>query len=96
MTTNTNLGRGVKSEHMNRIYGYVYHDRSVYIITNYAANGNLMEYILKHGSSISLKRKLEFALTIVEALMRIHSIPMVHRDLRTSSFLVKFIYLGNW
>ncbi|KAF8168459.1 hypothetical protein B0H34DRAFT_855162 [Crassisporium funariophilum] len=59
----------------------------IYLVTDYYANGSLLEFINKHGSLVS-NRALFLAAEIASAVSALHGVGIVHRDLNPANVML--------
>ena len=65
-----------------RFYGFTDDGHKYYLITEWAENGNLREYIEKHGQNIETKLKLRFAYDIAKGLNFLNVVKVINLFLR--------------
>lgn len=58
-----------------------------YIVMEYVPGGNLRDYLDEYGA-LPLRRSLEIALDIADALTRAHRLRIIHRDLKPANILL--------
>ncbi|MAU10137.1 MAG: hypothetical protein CL607_09970 [Anaerolineaceae bacterium] len=58
-----------------------------YIVMEYVPGGNLRDYLDEYGA-LPLRRTLEIALDIADALTRAHRMRIIHRDLKPANILL--------
>ncbi|CAB4477591.1 unnamed protein product [Rhizophagus irregularis] len=68
-------------------YGLTNNGVKTYLVTEWAENGNLREYIL--DQYIDLKLKIRIAYDIAKGLNFLNSVKMVHRDIRSENIVIK-------
>lgn len=78
-----------KFSHKNivRYYGFQLDSNFIYIFLEYVGGGSLADYIKKFGP---LKEDLikKFLLDILEGLEYLHSMKVIHRDIKAANILV--------
>eukprot|EP00752_Nemacystus_decipiens_P005943 g5367.t1 len=65
---------------------------AVYIITEYAQGGDLLKLLLRTGTPLGWRFRIQIAKEGAEALEYLHSQQLIHRDIKSSNFLLD----GDW
>lgn len=87
---------GIQQElcHRNilRMYGYFVHrDADIYLILEYAPNGNLRKKLGKQPEKrFDEKSAARYILSCVDALSYLHDLDIIHRDLKPENLLLGF------
>ncbi|RIA81584.1 kinase-like domain-containing protein [Glomus cerebriforme] len=71
-----------------RFYGITRDGNQYYLITEWAENKNLREYINLRGQNIEIKLKIRFAYDIAKGLNFLRSTMIVHRDIRAGNIVI--------
>ena len=80
-----------KLEHCQNIihfYGLTYDGNKYYLVTEWAENGNLREFISKHGQNIEIRFRLRFAHDIAKGLNFLNAIKVINS--RHFDLILKF------
>jgi serine/threonine protein kinase len=70
-----------------RLYGYFYDQVRVYIILEYAANGELFK-ILREQKAFSESTSAAYIVKICDAMLYCHSKHVIHRDIKPENILI--------
>src|SRR5439155_20125834 len=62
-------------------YGHTYDEDKYYLVTEWAENGNLCEYISKHEQTIEIKFRLRFAYDIAKGLNFLNAVKVRYKFL---------------
>ncbi len=72
-----------------RFYGYFVHDTEVYIILEYAPNGNLWTKLHEQPNKrFDEKSAARYILSCTEALIYLHERDIIHRDIKPENLLL--------
>ncbi|GBC31718.1 uncharacterized protein OCT59_013053 [Rhizophagus irregularis] len=71
-----------------KFYGLTSNGVKTYLITEWAENGNLRNYILNRGQNIELKLKIRIAYDIAKGLNFLDSVKVIHRDIRSENIVI--------
>lgn len=72
-----------------RFYGYFVHDNDVYIILEYAPNGNLWKKLYEQPNKrFDEKSAAGYILSCTEALIYLHDRNIIHRDIKPENLLL--------
>ncbi|CAB4442957.1 unnamed protein product [Rhizophagus irregularis] len=69
-------------------YGLTISESRTILVTEWAEKGNLREYILNYEQTIDLKWKLKIACDIAKGLNFLHSVRMIHQDVRAENIVI--------
>lgn len=75
------------SENIIRMYGYFYDIVNVYIILEYAGNGEFFK-ILSASGKFSEKVAADYILQVSRALYHMHKLNVIHRDIKPENMLM--------
>ncbi|CAG8458103.1 36329_t:CDS:2 [Gigaspora margarita] len=112
LLTNSNATKGekkknIKSEilifkrlkdckHIIEFYGLVERDTGIYLVTQWANNGNLKKFYMEKNDVITFWNiKVNIALDIARALTFLHSVSIYHHDLRSENVLITDRYTAK-
>ncbi|KAJ3104633.1 hypothetical protein HDU97_009024 [Phlyctochytrium planicorne] len=70
-----------------RLYGYFYDAKRVYLILEYAAQGELYK-LLKKSQRFSERRAASYILQMADALSYLHKKHVIHRDIKPENLLI--------
>lgn len=74
-----------------RLYGYFYDDKKVYLILEYAPNGNLRKKLDKQPEKrFDEKCAARYILSCADALSYLHERDIIHRDIKPDNLLLGF------
>ncbi|XP_027621253.1 tyrosine-protein kinase Blk isoform X2 [Tupaia chinensis] len=83
-----NLMKTLQHERLVRLYAVVTKE-PIYIVTEYMARGNLLDFLkTDEGSRLSLPRLIDMSAQIAEGMAYIEHMNSIHRDLRAANILV--------
>lgn len=77
----------VRHPHVVQLYEIIETRRQLYLIMEYAGNGELFDFIVAHGR-VQEKEACRFFHQIIAGVERIHSMNIVHRDLKPENLLL--------
>ena len=77
----------LRHPHILRLFGYFYDNLRVFLITEYAANGELFRIIQKEGA-LGEKRAARYGYQLALALQYIQSKNVIHRDIKPENILI--------
>lgn len=77
----------LRHKNILRLYGYFYDAKRVYLIIEYAPQGELYKKLMKAGR-FSEKQSALYAQEIARALIYMHSKHVIHRDIKPENLLV--------
>ncbi|RIA93206.1 kinase-like domain-containing protein [Glomus cerebriforme] len=69
-------------------YGLTNDGSKTYIVTEWAENKNLREYISERGQDIEIKLRIRIAYDIAKGLNFLNSVKIVHRDIRSENIVI--------
>ncbi|KAI9321304.1 kinase-like domain-containing protein [Dichotomocladium elegans] len=70
-----------------RLYGYFHNEDRVYIVLEYAPNGELYK-MLQEQTRLSEKQTAEYVLELISALQYLHKLRVIHRDIKPENVLL--------
>ncbi|KAJ6637726.1 Aurora kinase A, partial [Pseudolycoriella hygida] len=74
-----------------RFYGYFQEDTNIYLILEYAPNGNLWKKLYKQPNKrFDEKSAARYILSCTEALIYLHERDIIHRDIKPENLLLGF------
>lgn len=79
----------LRHPHILRMYNYFYDDKRIYLILEYAANGELYKELQKCGR-FPEDRAAKFMFQMADALAYCHSKKVIHRDIKPENLLLGF------
>eukprot|EP00866_Antonospora_locustae_P001218 jgi/Antlo1/1218/1473 len=77
----------LRSENIIRMYGYFYDMNCVYLVLEYAGNGEFFR-ILTMSGRFSEKIAADYILQVSNALSHMHGLNVIHRDLKPENMLM--------
>ncbi|XP_060788993.1 tyrosine-protein kinase Lyn-like isoform X2 [Neoarius graeffei] len=84
-----NLMKTLQHDRLVRLYAVVTKSQPVYIITEFMANGSLLDFLKSPpGRKITLPKLIDFGAQIAEGMAYIEKKNYIHRDLRAANVLV--------
>ena len=78
----------LKHENIVTYYGQVVTPDYLVIVTEYAANGSLYDYLRKRTTPLPLKQKLEWAIQAAKGIGYLRDNNVLHRDIKSGNFLI--------
>ncbi|XP_039222771.1 tyrosine-protein kinase Blk-like isoform X1 [Crotalus tigris] len=83
-----NLMKRLQHNKLVRLYAVVT-QQPIYIVTEYMANGSLLDFLdTNQGKKLSLSKLIDFSAQIAEGMAYIERMNFIHRDLRAANILV--------
>uniref|UniRef100_A0A3P9KAZ8 Tyrosine-protein kinase n=1 Tax=Oryzias latipes TaxID=8090 RepID=A0A3P9KAZ8_ORYLA len=84
-----NIMKTLQHERLVRLYAVVTKTEPIYIITEYMANGSLLDFLKSEvGGKLQLPKLIDFSAQIAEGMSFIEKRNYIHRDLRAANVLV--------
>ncbi|XP_077414599.1 tyrosine-protein kinase Lyn [Vanacampus margaritifer] len=84
-----NLMKTLQHDRLVRLYAVVTKTQPIYIITEFMANGSLLDFLKSDtGCKLQLPKLIDFAAQIAEGMSYIERKKYIHRDLRAANVLV--------
>ncbi|KAM6948163.1 tyrosine-protein kinase Lyn [Aplochiton taeniatus] len=84
-----NLMKTLQHDRLVRLYAVVTKTEPIYIITEYMANGSLLDFLKSAaGAKVLLPKLIDFSAQIAEGMAYIEKKNYIHRDLRAANVLV--------
>ncbi|KAJ8413301.1 hypothetical protein AAFF_G00092970 [Aldrovandia affinis] len=84
-----NLMKTLQHSRLVRLYAVVTKTPPIYIITEYMANGSLLDFLKSEGGrKVQLPKLIDFSAQIAEGMAYIEKKNYIHRDLRAANVLV--------
>uniref|UniRef100_A0AAY4AA09 Tyrosine-protein kinase n=1 Tax=Denticeps clupeoides TaxID=299321 RepID=A0AAY4AA09_9TELE len=84
-----NLMKTLQHERLVRLYAVVTKIEPIYIITEFMANGSLLDFLKSQAASkLQLPKLIDFSAQIAEGMAYIEKKNYIHRDLRAANVLV--------
>ncbi|XP_026857017.1 tyrosine-protein kinase Lyn isoform X1 [Electrophorus electricus] len=84
-----NLMKTLQHDRLVRLYAVVTKSEPIYIITEFMANGSLLDFLKSEaGSKLQLPKLIDFSAQIAEGMAYIEKKNYIHRDLRAANVLV--------
>uniref|UniRef100_H3DJR0 Tyrosine-protein kinase n=1 Tax=Tetraodon nigroviridis TaxID=99883 RepID=H3DJR0_TETNG len=84
-----NLMKKLQHDRLVRLYAVVTKTEPIYIITEYMANGSLLDFLKSDlGCSLQIPKLIDFSAQIAEGMAYIERRNYIHRDLRAANVLV--------
>ncbi|KAJ2557108.1 spindle assembly checkpoint kinase [Coemansia sp. RSA 1933] len=77
----------LRHPHILRLFGYFHDEKRVYLILEYAANGEVYKLLQKQGS-FSEPEAAKYIAQIASALEYLHSKHVIHRDIKPENLLL--------
>jgi len=77
----------LRHPHILRLYGYFHDEKRVYVLLEYAPNGELYKYLQKCGK-FDEKTAATYAWQISQALIYCHDRKVIHRDIKPENILL--------
>jgi aurora kinase len=82
----------LKHENINCLYSYFHDTKHIYLILEYANNGEFYKYLSTNRAHISEEKCKHFIIQIAKALKYMHERHIIHRDLKPENILMKNNY----
>ncbi|XP_063062644.1 tyrosine-protein kinase Lyn-like isoform X2 [Engraulis encrasicolus] len=83
------LMKGLQHERLVRLYAVITKTPPIFIITEYMANGSLLDFLKSaSGKRVLLPKLIDFSAQIAEGMAYIEQKSYIHRDLRAANVLV--------
>ncbi|CAM0140953.1 unnamed protein product [Umbelopsis sp. WA50703] len=70
-----------------RLYGYFHDDQHVYMVLEYASNGDLYQ-LLRQKKRLSERQAALYIAQIAEGLLYLHNLNVTHRDIKPENILI--------
>ncbi|XP_017567920.1 tyrosine-protein kinase Lyn-like [Pygocentrus nattereri] len=84
-----NLMKTLRHDRLVRLFAVVTKTTPIYIITEFMANGSLLDFLKSPpGRKLQLPKLIDFGAQIAEGMAYIEKMSYIHRDLRTANILV--------
>ncbi|XP_015209023.2 tyrosine-protein kinase Lyn isoform X2 [Lepisosteus oculatus] len=84
-----NLMKTLQHDRLVRLYAVVTKIEPIYIITEFMANGSLLDFLKSEaGNKVQLPKLIDFSAQIAEGMAYIEKKNYIHRDLRAANVLV--------
>ncbi|XP_061792309.1 tyrosine-protein kinase Lyn isoform X2 [Nerophis lumbriciformis] len=84
-----NVMKTLQHHRLVRLYAVVTRTQPIYIITQFMANGSLLDFLkTKAGCRLTLPRLIDFSAQVSEGMAYIEKKNYIHRDLRAANVLV--------
>ncbi|XP_036376567.1 tyrosine-protein kinase Lyn-like [Megalops cyprinoides] len=84
-----NLMKTLQHDRLVRLYAVVTKSEPIYIITEFMANGSLLDFLKSEaGRKVLLPKLIDFSAQIAEGMAYIEKKNYIHRDLRAANVLV--------
>ncbi|KAK1173791.1 tyrosine-protein kinase Lyn-like [Acipenser oxyrinchus oxyrinchus] len=84
-----NLMKALQHDRLVRLYAVVTKVEPIYIITEFMANGSLLDFLKsEEGNKLLLPKLIDFSAQIAEGMAYIEKKNYIHRDLRAANVLV--------
>ncbi|KAM3604731.1 uncharacterized protein V6R79_015580 [Siganus canaliculatus] len=84
-----NVMKTLQHDRLVRLYAVVTKTQPIYIITEYMANGSLLDFLKSDaGCKLQLPKLIDFSAQIAEGMAYIEKKNYIHRDLRAANVLV--------
>ena len=71
-----------------KLYDFFYEQNKIFLILEYAPNGNLFTFLRRHGGRIPREKLVHLYLQICSAVKYIHDHGIIHRDLKPENILL--------
>ncbi|XP_030219314.1 tyrosine-protein kinase Lyn [Gadus morhua] len=84
-----NMMKTLQHDRLVRLHAVVTKTPPIYIITEYMANGSLLDFLKSSaGAKLQLPKLIDFSAQIAEGMAYIEKMNYIHRDLRAANVLV--------
>ena len=71
-----------------KLYDFFFEKNRIYLILEFASNGNLFMYLRKNYKKVSKEKLIHLYLQIVSSIKYIHENGIIHRDLKPENILL--------
>lgn len=78
----------LKHSNILQLFGYFYDAKNVYLILEYAPNGELYKSVAKIGGFVCERKAISYLKEVAEAICYMHKRHVIHRDLKPENVLV--------
>jgi serine/threonine protein kinase len=78
----------LKHPNIVRLYGYFHDTKSVYLILEFLAQGELFKLVAKNGGTVSESTCKKYLQDIARAISYMHERHVIHRDIKLENVLV--------
>lgn len=77
----------LKNKNILRMYGHFYDKNNIYLILEYAGNGEFYKYLSEHGGKFSEEEASIYIKQIIDALIYMKERSVIHRDIKPENLL---------